>query len=193
MTDRSEDIARRASDNRFRSHRTALIEALRSLLGPRSAPEPLANADGAAALAAEARAAYRAAEAQRWGVVGREWWSDERDAIVDVLHAVRAAIGQRPVWFIIPGREPQVVPLASDVVLDNPLGFMALTDDEFTMFDQAAPAGLTLARHAHFRGGGLTTYSWEMEAWGAEPWLSALGRALGDEQYEQDESGDGPI
>jgi hypothetical protein len=70
---------------------------------------------------------------------------------------------------------------------------MALTDDEFTMFDQAAPAGLTLARHAHFRGGGLTTYSWEMEAWGAEPWLSALGRALGNEQNEQDESGDGPI
>jgi peptidoglycan/xylan/chitin deacetylase (PgdA/CDA1 family) len=52
MTDRSEGIARRASDNRFRSHRTALIEALRSLLGPRSVPEPLANADGAAALAA---------------------------------------------------------------------------------------------------------------------------------------------
>lgn len=52
MTDRSEDIARRASDSRFRSHRAALIEALCSLPGPRSVPEPLANADGAAALAA---------------------------------------------------------------------------------------------------------------------------------------------
>jgi hypothetical protein len=178
MSDRSEDIARRASDNRFRRRREALVEALGALLGPRLAPEPLANSDCAATLAAEVRTAYRGAEEQAWGVVRGEWSSDDRGAVVDVLHAFAAALGPRSVWLVIPDREPQVVPLESDVALDNPLGFVALADHELTLFDQPLRAGLTLTRHSHFRGHARMSYSWEVEAWGSEPWLSTLTGAL---------------
>jgi hypothetical protein len=120
-------------------------------------------------------------------VVRREWSSDDRGAVVDVLHAVAAALGPRPVWLVIPDREPQVVPLASDVVLDNPIGFVTLADQEFTLFDRSLPAGLTVTRHSHFRGYARLTYSWEVEAWGSEPWLSTLAGALRRMQGEPGE------
>ena len=187
MADRPDDIARRASDNRFRRGRADLGEALATLLGARDAPEPVADADRAAALAAEARSAYRAAESQDWSVVRAEWRSDDRVAVTDLLHAIAAAVGPRPVWLVVPGREPQAVPLTADVVLDNPLGFAALGDHEFTLLDHSVPGGLTLTRHA--RGSGAeTSYTWEAEAWGTEPWLSAATRAL-REQRARGESG----
>src|SRR5512132_4540221 len=58
MSDPSDDLPLRASDDRFRRGRAELSEALVALLGPRGAPLPLADADRAAALAAEARGAY---------------------------------------------------------------------------------------------------------------------------------------
>ncbi|HET7566219.1 MAG TPA: hypothetical protein VFJ96_14550 [Gemmatimonadaceae bacterium] len=182
MTDRSDEIARRASNNRFRRERAALVDALRALVGPRVALEPLADADRAAALAAEALAAYRSAEAQEWTIVHSEWRSDALVAMVEFCHAVSAALGARAVWLILPGREPQVVPVSSELVLDNPLGFAALGDYEFMLLDQALPAGLALLRHSHHWGPEQTTYSWEAEAWGAEPWLSVTTRALREQQ-----------
>lgn len=184
MTDRSDEIARRASNDRFRRAREALVEALRALVGPHAAVEPLTDADRAAALAAEAAAAYRAAQGEGWSIVHREWQSDDRAAVTDLLHVLSAALGARPVWFILPGREPQVVPMSSDLVLDNPLGFAALGDHEFTLLDQVLPAGFTLTRRSYHRGPARTAYAWEVEAWGADPWLSVTTRALREQQGE---------
>jgi hypothetical protein len=178
MAERPDDSsARRASDDRFRRRRAALTEALGALLGPRAAPEPLADADRAAALASEARAGYQEAEGRGWALVRRVWPRDDRAAVAEVMDAMRAALGERAVWLIVPGREPQAVPTTSDAVLDNPLGFAALAEGEFTLLDERLPAGLTLVRHPH-ASGSATAYSWELEAWGAEPWLSAATRAL---------------
>lgn len=186
MSDPSDDLPLRASDDRFRRGRAELSEALVALLGPRGAPLPLADADRAAALAAEARGAYRDAEAYAWAVVRAELRADDRRAIADLLQAVGAAVGGRPVWLVVPGREPQVVPLAADLVLDNPLGFAALGDHEFTLLDQAVPGGLTVTRHAHVLGA-AHAYAWEVEAWGAEPWLSAATRALRERRQRETE------
>lgn len=176
MTDeRSDDLTRRASDGRFRRRRAELAAALQALLGARAAVEPLADADRAAALAAEARAGHRAAEAHAWALVGHVWESDDRAAVATVLHRTAALLGARPSWLIVPGREPQAVALSSDAVLDNPLGFAALADDyELVLLDQQLPAGLWLAR----RTPGASHHAWELEVWGTEPWLSAATRAL---------------
>lgn len=183
MTDRSDDITRRASDNRFRRRRVELVEALGGLLGQRAIAEPLADADRAAALAAEARASHRAAEPHAWALVHRDWRRDDRAGVVELLNAISARLGARATWLILPGWEPQVIPLSSDVLLDNPLGFAALADFEMVLLDQSVPAGLWLLRHSHVRGA-ETTFSWELEVWG-EPWLSAATRAI----REQLESG----
>jgi hypothetical protein len=98
------------------------------------------------------------------------------------VHRVGAYVGARPAWLVVPGREPQAVALTSDVVLDNPLGFAALADFELVLLDQRVPAGLWLGRHTHVPGPGLTRYSWELEVWGAEPWLSAATRALREQR-----------
>jgi len=180
----SDDSVRRASDARFRSRRAELTDALRALLGPRAGAEPIADADRAAALAAEARAGHREAGRQEWTVVRREWPRDDRARVVDLLHALGAYVGARAVWLIVPGREPQAVPLPSDAVLDNPAGFAALGDAELILLDASVPAGLWLGRHSH-AGAATTAYSWELEVWGAEPWLSAATRAL----REHDQAG----
>jgi hypothetical protein len=172
----SADEARRASDARFQQRREELVEALRSLLGTHAAAAPLPDADRAAALAAEARASHRTAGEHEWGVARREWTRDDRGAVVALLHIVRAHLGPRPVWLIVPGREPQAVVADSDAVLDNPLGFAALADFELVLLDQQLPAGLWLLRHSHGHPD-ATTHGWELEVWG-EPWLSATTRAM---------------
>ena len=89
MTERSDDLTRRASDDRFRRGREALAAALRALLGA-GAPAPLSDADRAAALAAEARAAHRAAADRPWALVRHEWAADDREAVSAVVQAVGA-------------------------------------------------------------------------------------------------------
>jgi hypothetical protein len=178
VTDRSDDITRRASDNRFRRDREALNEALAGLLGARLAIEALSDADRAAAIAAEATAGHRAAEDHGWALVRHASPTDDRAALVALLHAIERRLESRAVWLVVPGREPQVVPLTSDVVLDNPLGFAALADFELVLLDQQVPAGLWVGRHVHDAGAGAVAHSWELEVWGAEPWLSAATRAL---------------
>jgi hypothetical protein len=134
------------------------------------------DADRAAAIAAEARAAHRAAEAQGWAVVRRAWRDDEHAAVAATVHAVSTHVGPRAAWLVVPGREPQAVAVTSDAVLDNPLGFAALAEHELLLVDEVLPAGLWLARRpprADATGGG-----WELEVWGTEPWLSAATRAL---------------
>ena len=184
MTERSDEIARRGSDGRFRRRRAELVEALRGLLGPRAAAAPIADADRAAAVAAEARASNRAAGQHEWAMVRREWPRDDRVAVVDLLHAASTHMGPRAVWLILPGREPQVVRVSSDAVLDNPLGFAALADFELLLLDGGVPAGLWLLRHSRVHPT-ATTYTWELEVWG-EPWLSATTRAI----RQQRESGE---
>jgi hypothetical protein len=187
MTDDRDDLARRASDQRFRRGREELAAALRRLLGSGNAPEPLADADRAAAVAAEARAGHRAAAEHGWAVVRREWPTDDRSAVAALVHAISARAGSRPVWLVVPGREPQVVPIDSEAVLDNPLGFATLAEAELVLLDQDVPGGVWLGRHsAHHPGG--TQHRWELEVWGAEPWLSAATRAM-REHGEPDAAG----
>lgn len=186
MTDRSDEIARRASDNRFRRGREALSGALERLLGLAQAAEPLRDADRAAGIAAEALAGHRAAEEHAWAIVRRTWSVDDRTAVVALVHAISTNVGDRSAWFIVPDREPQVVAISSEVVLDNPLGFAALADYELVLLDQEMQAGLWLGRLEYHYGRGVTRYGWEVEVWGSEPWLSAAARALRGEQDETD-------
>ena len=186
MSDRPDDLARRAGDVRFRRGREALALELRRLLGTRRAAEPVADADGAAALAAEARAAHRAAEEAGWALVRHEWPADDREGLTAVVHAVGERVGSRPVWLVVPDREPQAVALTADAVLDNPLGFAslaarvggALRGVELVLADRELPAGLWLGRHVHVAGPEDVRHTWELEVWGAEPWLSAATRAV---------------
>jgi hypothetical protein len=186
MSDRSDDVARRASDDRFRRGREALALELRRLLGAHHAAEPLADADAAAALAVEARAAHRTAEEGGWALVRHEWPVDDREGVTALVHAVGARVGPRPVWLVVPDREPQVVALTADAVLDNPLGFAGLASRfggtlrgmELVVADREVPAGLWLGRHIDAVGPEGVRHSWELEVWGAEPWLSAATRAV---------------
>jgi Asp-tRNA(Asn)/Glu-tRNA(Gln) amidotransferase A subunit family amidase len=177
MPDRPDDAPRRASDRRFAADRAALALALQQLLGV-AAPEPLDDADRAASVAAEVHAARRAAEEEGWAVVRHDWPDDARESVVSVVHAIATRLGERPVWLVVPGREPQAVPTTSDAVLDNPLGFAALAHHELVLLDRELPAGLTLTHRTHAHGDEPTRYTWTLEAWGTEPWLSATTRAL---------------
>ena len=175
MAAERDDDPRRGSDLRFRARRAAVIEELRSLLGTRSSAEVVDDADRAAALAAEARASHRDAEPDSWAIVRRAWEDDDRSAVTYLLHAIGEILEPRATWLILPGREPQAVALPADAILDNPVGFAALSDFELVMLDQRVPAGLWLLRRA--RAQPSTGFSWEMEVWG-EPWLSAATRAI---------------
>lgn len=176
--ERPDEVARRASDNRFRRGREALLDDLERLLGARHSAEIVHDADRAAAIAAEASTGHREAAEHDWALARHVWLSDDRTPLVTVLHAISTLVGPRPVWLIVPGREPQVVALTSDVVLDNPLGFAALAGFELVLLDRDVPAGLSIGRHVYVSGLQSSRYAWELEAWGGEPWLSATTRAL---------------
>ena len=175
--DRSDEIARRASRNRFRQRRAALAGELARLLGPREAAEPVDDSERAAALSAAFVRDHAAAEAHEWARVARWWGADEAGDLADTLHRISRHVGPRAVWLLLREREPQAVGIASDAVLDNPLGFAALTGHELRLLDQDVPAGVWLLRHS-YHSPGDTRYRWELEVWGAEPWLSAATRAL---------------
>jgi hypothetical protein len=166
----------RASDRRFHHRRAELVEALRALLGARAAPAPLDDAARAAALAAEVTREHRAARQNSWAVVRHEWAAHARAAVAALLQDVSERVGARPVWLVVPGREPQAVPASSDAVLDNPLGFAALAGGELVLLDRELPAGLWLAGPA--AGGD----AWRLEVWGSEPWLSAATRAVREQR-----------
>jgi hypothetical protein len=99
-----------------------------------------------------------------------------------VLHRAAALLGARACWWIVPGREPQAVPLAADAVLDNPFGFAALAEGaELVLLDRELPAGLWLGPPTEAGAPG-----WELEAWGSEPWLSAATRAVREWRASRD-------
>ena len=178
----SEEDPRRASDARFRARRAELTDGLRTLLGPRDGAMPLDDADRAVAVAVEAGAAHREARDQGWAVVGAAWPAEGRARVVSLLHAVSALVGPREVWLVMPGREPQAVALSADVVLDNPLGFASLAGGELTLLDRDVPGGLWLAGPA--AGAHGVADEWQLEVWGAEPWLSAATRAVREAREE---------
>jgi hypothetical protein len=178
MADRPDDQPhadpRHASDRRFAQRRAELTAALRGLLGTREAVRPVPDADRAAALAAEALTAHRQVASHDWAIVRHRWPAGQRAAAADVLHALSALLGARASWLIVPGREPHAVALSSDVVLDNPFGFAALSaEPELVLLDQQLPAGLWLGPPTNPADDG-----WELEVWGSEPWLSAATRAV---------------
>ena len=177
MDGSADEIARRAGGNGFRQRRTALTGEIARLLGPRVAAEPLDDAARAAALDAAFHRDRRAFDAHEWARVSRWWGANEASDLADTLHRISYNAGPRPAWLLVGAREPQAVPLTSDVVLDNPLGFAALADHELRLLDQEVPAGVWLVRHSE-RSGFHIQYRWELEVWGSEPWLSAATRAL---------------
>jgi hypothetical protein len=174
----SADDPRRASDARFRARRVELADGLRALLGPHDAASPVDDADRAATIAVEASAAHREARDHGWAVVGAKWPAEGRGDVVSLLHVVSALLGPRDVWLVVPGREPQAVALGAEVVLDNPLGFASLAGGELTLLDREVPGGLWLAGPA--AGAHGVADAWQLEVWGAEPWLSAATRAVRD-------------
>jgi hypothetical protein len=180
--ERLAEIARRARANKFRRDREQLASVLAQLLGHRLVADVLDDASQADSLAAEARAGRVAAEEYPWALVRREWPGDDRGAVTTLVHAISRRLGPRPVWLVVPqqGPPPQVAVLSSDAVLDNPLGFATLAQFELILLDREMPAGLWLGRHSHHYGPGWKTieYTWELEVWGTEPWLSAATRAL---------------
>ena len=167
--------------SRRERERTSLAVDLPRLLG-RAAPEPMGAAARAAALAAEWHASRAAALPDEWAIVARMWESADEVAMVDTLHRlsrnVAAASGGagRPTWILWTESEAHAAALASDAVLDNPLGFAAMADGELRLLDQAVPGGLWLRRHGRLHDDGVT-FTWELEVWG-EPWLSATTRAF---------------
>jgi hypothetical protein len=171
-----EENPRRAGDARFRRRHAEVAGALRALLGPHELVTPLDDADRAAALAADVVVGHREARGHAWAIVRHAWTGPgSRGALVALLHAISALAGPRASWLIVPDREPQAVPIGSDAVLDNPLGFTALAGGELVLVDQSVPAGLWLLADGD-------TDSWTLEVWGAEPWLSAATRALREQR-----------
>jgi hypothetical protein len=169
--------ANRLREARFRAGRDALADWISALLGPHAGAAPVDNIRHAAALHAEYRASERAAEGQEWALARASWPLADLDEAIDALHRVSSNLGPRGVWLIVPGREPHACPLASDVVLDNPLGFALLADQELALLDRDVPAGFSFKRYERESEDGGTDYEWELIVWG-EPWLSATMRAL---------------
>lgn len=164
---------------RFRARRAEVAEGLARLLGPRDAVAPLDDPAAVATVEAELLASHREAEPNDWALVRREWRAEAVADCADTLHRLAANLGPRAVWLVVPGREPQAVPISSDLVLDNPLGFAALVesaDAELRLLDREVAAGLWLVRQGTYVGA-VVAHSWELDVWG-EPWLSAATRAL---------------
>lgn len=176
MTDDARDW--RASERRA-IERRALAEDLVRLLG-RDAPMPMDDALRADALAREFVASREAALPDEWALVRRTWDGVQEQAVVDTLHRLARNAGAREAWLLVSmppgGAGPHAAAIASELVLDNPLGFAAMADGELRLLDQAVPGGLWLQRHAREQAGGVR-FTWELEVWG-EPWLSAATRAF---------------
>ena len=175
--DRSDEIRRRAGEARFRRGRASMASDLTRLLGTRTAAALLEDRERAVALNAEFLRTHTEATSQDWARITQWWDASEAGDLAEALHRLARIAGARPVWLLAGGREPQAAVTDSDSILDNPLGFAALGDYELRLLDREVPAGLWLVRHSYHAGPDVA-YRWELEVWGAEPWLSSATRAL---------------
>ena len=176
MTEQNAELHQRQRADRFRHEQAGLAAALEGLLGKASGTLEFVTLDRADALAAEYQLSHRSA-ADLSATVEASWPQDEIERAVNFIHALIEHVGARPAWLIVKLTEPQAVPLTSEVVLDNPLGFASLADTELRLLDQELPAGVWFVRHAHQYGPLLADYTWELIVWG-EPWASAATRVL---------------
>ena len=173
-----DERAERQRAERFRDGRVALSGWLRALLGPQAVVVPVDEAARAALLHDAYRASERAAEGQDWALARQCWPLGDLDEAVDALHRLSTNLGARPVWLIVPARDPQACALVSDAVLDNPLGFATLAGHELALLDREVTAGLSFVRYlSRGESAGADDVEWELVVWG-EPWLSATMRAL---------------
>jgi hypothetical protein len=175
VAERGDESGARIESTRWRREEAALADALGTLLGRDAGAFDFAQAAEAKAVAEEFLASWRTLAGS--GVVERTWPEIEIQPAVDTLHRISRNVGERPVWLIVGLSDPHAVTLASDTVLDNPLGFASLGDRELRLLDHDLPAGLCFIRHSHQRGAAETEYTWELSTWG-EPWASATTRAL---------------
>ena len=173
----ADDLRARLAAERFRRRRDDAHAEVARLVGPRATVTLLDDAARAAGLQAEFLASYRAAEGQEWACVAQEWPGADVVALADTVHRLARNLRPRAVWLLLAGTDPMAVPVDSDVVLDNPLGFAALGDHELRLLDRDVPAGLWLARHSVHVAAEPVEHTWALEVWG-EPWLSATTRAL---------------
>ena len=176
MTEQNAESSRGIRASRFRHEQSGLAAALEGLLGTASGGLEFVPLDRADALAAEYQLSRRSA-ADVNTTVEAAWPEDEIERAVNYIHALIEYVGQRPAWLIVQLTEPQAVALTSEIVLDNPLGFATLADNEVRLLDRKLPSGLHLLRHSHHFGPMFTEYTWELTVWG-EPWASAATRAL---------------
>jgi hypothetical protein len=176
MTEQNAESIQRLRANRLRHEQSGLAASLEGLLGTASGALEFVTLDRADALAAEYQLSQQSA-AELDATVEATWPQDEIERAVNFIHALIEQVGARPAWLIIQLTEPQAIALTSEVVLDNPLGFATLADNEVRLLDRELPAGLSFIRHSHDHGPMLTEYIWELTTWG-EPWASAATRAL---------------
>ena len=176
MTEQNAESIKRLRANRFRHEQSGLAAALEGLLGTASGALEFVTLDRADALAAEYQYSRRGA-ADLNATVEAAWPQDEIERAVNFIHGLMEYVGTRPAWLIMQLTEPQAVALTSEIVLDNPLGFATLADNEVRLLDRELPAGLCFLRHSHHFGPMLAEYTWELTVWG-EPWASAATRAL---------------
>jgi len=177
---RENEIRQRVAAQKFRTRNAEFVAELKSLLGSRSNWLSTADAEEASRLAKEFKAGYESAEPHDWALVKAVWDGAKTPALVEALNKLSNHLGNREVWLLDLREEWQAVALDSEQVLDNPVGFAAVCDQQVALLDRDVPAGLWLVRHSyHFRKS--TRYEWELEVWG-EPWLSAATRTLRDVQ-----------
>ena len=176
MTEQNAELSQRLRASRFRHEQSGLAAALEGLLGTASGALEFVTLERADALAAEYQLSRRSA-ADVNTTVDATWPQDEIERAVNFIHALIEHVGARPAWLIVQLTEPQAVALTSEIVLDNPLGFATLADNEVRLLDRELPAGLGFVRHSHQYGPMLTEYTWELTVWG-EPWASSAARAL---------------
>jgi hypothetical protein len=155
---------------------SALLASISGFLGRGADDITAAGPTEAASIAEEFLASVRATDALGT-VVSQRWPQRDIQEIVDTLHRVSRNLGSRPVWLIVSLSEPHAIAMASDIALDNPLGFAGLGDHELQLLDRELPAGLWLIRPSGPDGSTIVEYTWELSAWG-EPWGSATTRAL---------------
>jgi hypothetical protein len=176
MTEQNAESIQQHRARRFRQEQSGLAAALEGLLGTASGALEFVTLERADALAAEYQLSHRSA-ADVNATVEAAWPQDEIERAVNYIHALIGHVGGRPAWLIVQLSEPQAVALTSESVLDNPLGFATLADNQVCLLDRELPAGLCFKRHTHDHESLLTDYTWELTVWG-EPWASAATRAL---------------
>ena len=177
---RKGELEDRITAQRLRSRNAEFVAGLKGLLGSRPSTVRTANAAEATRLAKEFKAGYESAEPHDWALIKFAWkGADSRD-LVEWLHRLSNHLGNRDVWLLDVAEAAQAASIGSEQVLDNPLGFASILDQQVALLDQQVPAGFWLVRHS-YHVGESTTYEWELEVWG-EPWLSAMTHALRQRQ-----------